>query len=76
MTIKPFTIDVDQIAIDNLKQRLADTRFPQSFEVEDWSRGVPKSYLKKIVKYWEETYDWKKHEAAINLYPQFITEID
>ncbi len=76
MSIKPFTINIDQKEISALKHRLADTRWPESFSTDDWSRGVPAGYLKKIAKYWEEMYDWKKHEVAINKYPQFVTAID
>lgn len=76
MTIKPFIISVDQKEIDALKNRLTDTRWPESLNTEDWTRGVPRNYLKKMAKYWEEKYDWKKHEAAINQYPQFIADTD
>lgn len=76
MTIKPFTISIDQKQIEDLQRRLAETRWPQSLEADDWSRGVPKSYLQKVAKHWEQTYNWKKHEEAINKYPQFIAEVD
>ena len=76
MTTKPFKITVDQKAIDDLNNRLLNIRWAESLDVDDWSRGVPKKYLKKVAKYWAETYDWKKHEAEINQYPQFLTKID
>lgn len=76
MTIKPFTVLIENEQIEDLKNRLANTRWPESLEVDDWSRGVPKKYLKKVAKHWEDKYDWKKHEAEINKYPQFIAEID
>lgn len=76
MSIKPFTINIDQKEIDTLKQRLAATRWPESLSADDWSRGVPRHYLQKIARYWEEKYDWKKHEAVINQYPQFMATID
>lgn len=76
MTIKPFKIAIDQAEIDQLHQRLATARWPKSLQTDDWSRGVPKSYLQKVVTYWHEKYDWRKHEAAINNYPQFTAEID
>lgn len=76
MTIKPFTISIEKEQIEDLKERLANTRWPESLETNDWSRGVPKSYLKKVAKHWQNAYDWKEHEAALNNYPQFIAEID
>ena len=76
MTIKPFTVSVEKAQIEDLKERLANTRWPESLETDDWSRGVPKSYLKKVAKHWQNDYDWKKYETAINKYPQFTAEID
>lgn len=76
MTIKPFKIAIDQSEIDDLKQRLANARWPQSLETDDWSRGVPKRYLQKVAQHWHKNYDWRKHEAVINKYPQFTAEID
>lgn len=76
MTIKPFKIAVDQAKIDELNQRLANARWPESLQTDDWSRGVPKSYLHKVATYWRDKYDWRKHEAAINKYPQFTAEVD
>jgi len=75
-TITPFKIAIDTAQVEDLKSRLANTRWPESLETEDWSRGVPKSYLKKVAKHWQDKYDWKKHEEEINKYPQFITEIN
>jgi pimeloyl-ACP methyl ester carboxylesterase len=76
MTIKPFTVSIENEQIEDLKNRLANARWPESLETDDWSRGVPKKYLKKVAKYWEDKYDWKKHQDEINEYPQFIAEID
>ena len=76
MIIKPFAINVSKDEISDLKDRLKNTRWPESLETDNWSRGVPKAYLKKIASYWENEYDWKKHEDKINSYPQFIAEIE
>lgn len=76
MKITPFKIEVSKAEIKDLKQRLKDTRWPESLDIDDWSRGVPTSYLKRVATYWENTYDWEKHETEINKYPQFIAEID
>lgn len=76
MTINPFTISIDQSEIENLRKRLSETRWPESLKTDDWSRGVPKKYLKKVAKYWEEEYDWSAAEAKLNKYPQFMAEIE
>jgi pimeloyl-ACP methyl ester carboxylesterase len=76
MNITPFTIEIPQAELDDLKQRLSHTRWPRSFESDDWSRGVPKKYLQRIAEYWEKQFDWRAQEASINQYPQFIAEID
>jgi pimeloyl-ACP methyl ester carboxylesterase len=74
--IRPFRIDVSQSDLDDLRDRLARTRWPNELPGLGWSRGVPTSYLKRIADYWALTYDWRKAEAALNEIPQFITEID
>lgn len=75
MTIKPFTVAVAQEDIDGLKRRLSETRWPQSLESDDWSRGVPRGYLKKLADKWAR-YDWRETEAKLNEWPQFMAEID
>lgn len=75
MTIKPFTISVPEQDIEDLKTRLQQTRWPESFNTDDWSRGVPTAYLQKLTAKWEK-YDWRKQEAKLNSYPQFMAEID
>jgi epoxide hydrolase len=73
--IRPFRIDVPQIEVDDLKERLARTRWPDLPDV-GWGRGVPLGYLKELVEYWRTEYDWRAHEAALNALPQFTTIID
>jgi pimeloyl-ACP methyl ester carboxylesterase len=75
MTITPFKIKIPQKQIDDLKSRLEMTRWP-SVITDDWSRGQPVSFIKELTKQWLHKYDWRKHEAQLNSYPQFITEID
>src|SRR5471032_2284205 len=76
MSITPFKIDIPQAQIDDLKARLANTRWPDESPGEGWSRGVPAGYLKELAAYWRTQYDWRVHEAALNEYPQFTTTID
>lgn len=74
--MKPFTIDVPQVELDDLNFRLDHTRWPERLPETGWDRGVPTSYLKELVEYWRNDYDWRKAEALLNRFPQFTTEID
>jgi epoxide hydrolase len=74
--IRPFRIDIPQADVDDLHQRLDRTRWPSELTGIGWSRGVPVDYLKGLVEFWRTGYDWRAHEARLNAYPQFTTEID
>lgn len=76
MDIKPFTISIPQADLDDLRDRLARTRWPGEVPGAGWSRGVPVSYLKELAEYWRTSYDWRVYEARLNQFPQFTTEID
>ena len=73
---EPFTIDVPDAVLDDLHGRLARTRFPNEIEGIGWDQGTPLAYLRELVGYWRDGYDWRAHEARLNRYPQFVTEID
>jgi len=74
--IRPFRIDVPQADLDDLRQRIATTRWPDKETVDDQSQGVPLAKLRDLVGYWATGYDWRKVEAALNNLPQFMTGID
>jgi pimeloyl-ACP methyl ester carboxylesterase len=74
--IRPFRIDIPQTAIDDLNDRLARTRWPSELADIGWSRGVSVDYLKGLAEHWRTSYDWHKHEAQLNTFPQFTTTID
>ncbi len=74
--IRPFRISVPQADLDDLRDRLARTRWTADLPGTGWERGVPAAYLHDLAAYWEEEYDWRAHEAALNAYPQFVTTID
>ncbi|MFJ9469729.1 epoxide hydrolase family protein [Streptomyces caniferus] len=74
--ITPFRIDIPQPEIDDLRLRLARTRWPEAETVSDRSQGVPLSAMKGLCAYWAERYDWRATEARLNALPQFRTEID
>ncbi|MQA10403.1 MAG: epoxide hydrolase [Pseudonocardiaceae bacterium] len=75
-TIRPFRVDIPQADLDDLTDRLARTRWPHPLPDSGWSRGVPLDYLKELADYWANGFDWRKQEATLNRYPQFVTEID
>jgi pimeloyl-ACP methyl ester carboxylesterase len=74
--IRPYRIDVPQADLDDLRRRLAGTRWPAALPGTTWARGVPVDYLAGLTSYWADGYDWRKHEAHLNDLPQFRTEID
>jgi hypothetical protein len=80
LTLRPFTVAVAQTDIDDLHSRLAGTRFAAEPATtpgsEDWSAGVPVSYLRDMVDHWRDGFDWRAQEARMNAYPQFLTEIE
>lgn len=72
----PFRIDIPQADLDDLRDRLARTRWPRQTPGDGWSRGVPLDYLRELAEYWATGYDWRAQEARLNEFPQFITDID
>jgi pimeloyl-ACP methyl ester carboxylesterase len=74
--IQPFTIDVPEADLEDLRARIAATRWPEKEPVDDLSQGVPLATIQTIARYWHDEYDWRKCEARLNAYPQFTTEID
>ena len=74
--LRPFRVDVPEAALDDLRERLRRTRWPEPETVEDWSQGVPLGYLRDLCGYWADTYDWRATEARLNVVPQFVTTID
>jgi pimeloyl-ACP methyl ester carboxylesterase len=74
--IRPFTIEIPEAELEDLRARLAATRWPEKETVEDPSQGVQLATIQAIASYWETEYDWRRCEARLNAYPQFVTEID
>src|SRR4051812_21722973 len=74
-TIRTFRVKVPQQAIDDLRRRLAGTRWPDQETVTDQSQGVQLAKLKELVQYWGTGYDWREAEAKLNALPQFTTTI-
>ena len=75
-TPEPFRIAVPQEVIDDLKARLSRARFPDEAPEAPWRYGTSVGYMRDLVAYWRDGYDWRRHEAALNALPQFKVEID
>jgi pimeloyl-ACP methyl ester carboxylesterase len=74
--IRPFHFEVPEEQMDDLRRRIAATRWPSKELVEDRSQGVQLATVQELARYWTTDYDWRKAEAKLNALPQFITEID
>lgn len=75
MTVQPFHIQIPQAQIDNLRQRLSNTRFPDEVNGADWDYGTNLGYLKELITYWQTTFDWRKQEAMLNELPHYRATI-
>lgn len=75
-TIRPFHLTVPSDQIDDLHRRLDAARWPEKETVDDWSQGTPLAVLRDLAGYWRNGYDWRKCEAQLNGFGQFMTEID
>lgn len=76
MAIERFYIHVSDEILDDLKYRLYHIRWPEQLENIGWERGTELSYLKSLVSYWRDHYDWREQEAELNRFSQFCCNID
>ena len=74
--IRPFTIEFPEADLEDLRARIAATRWPEKETVDDASQGVQLATIQAVARYWETEHDWRKCEAKLNSVPNFITEID
>ena len=74
--VRPFRIDVADDVLEDLGRRLADTRWPEAEPVDDWSQGAPLAWIQDMCHYWGNGYDWRRREALLNRFDQFVTTID
>ena len=74
--IRRFEISVPDADIEDLMRRLANTRWPDQIAGTSWEYGTDVSYLRELVDYWQNEFDWKKQELELNQFDQFKTEID
>jgi pimeloyl-ACP methyl ester carboxylesterase len=74
--IRPFTMEVPQAEIDELRARIAATRWPEQEPVDDQSQGVQLATIQALARYWETEYDFGRLESRLSGLPHFMTEID
>jgi len=75
-SIRPFTVQVPQAELDELKRRINSTRWPDQETVEDGAQGPQLAKFREVMDYWGKGYDWRKVEARLNALPMFLTKID
>ena len=76
MSIQSFKIDIPQATLDDLRERLARTRWPDEAEGFGWTHGISLVYMKDVADYWLHSYDWRKHETALNTFAHFKADVD
>ena len=74
--IKAFKVDIPDTVLLELKQRLAQTRWPDRETCDDWEQGIPLDYTRELAQYWAADYDWRRFEKKLNGWEQFTTNID
>jgi pimeloyl-ACP methyl ester carboxylesterase len=74
--IRPFSVEVPEEELADLRRRIAATRWPEQETVADATQGVQLATMQKLIQYWGTEYDFSRVEARLNAFPQFITEID
>jgi len=65
MEIRPYVIAVGDEVLEDLRDRLTRTRWPEEELVEDWSQGIPLSYVQEMCDYWAKSYEWREREALL-----------
>lgn len=74
--ITPFRVEIPQADLDDLHERLDRVRWPDELPDVGWDLGIPLARVRELATYWREKFDWRAQEAALNQYPQYVTEID
>jgi pimeloyl-ACP methyl ester carboxylesterase len=74
--IRPFSVDIPEDELEDLRRRIDATRLPSRELVDDRLQGVQLATIQELARYWTSDYDWRKCETKLNALPQFTTEID
>jgi pimeloyl-ACP methyl ester carboxylesterase len=72
---QPFRIAVDEHALEDLRRRIATTRWPEAETVDDWSQGLPLAYCRELAAYWAGDYDWRRCEARLNTWDNYTIDL-
>src|SRR5215472_14323627 len=75
-TARPFRVNIPQAAIRRILTRVREARWPDKLDAADWRYGANLDYMKALAEYWATRYDWKKAEASLNRYPQFVAPVE
>jgi pimeloyl-ACP methyl ester carboxylesterase len=72
---RPFSVDIPQATIDRILNRVREAQWPDRLDASDWRYGTNWDYMKTLAQYWTEQFDWRKAEANLNRYPQFLAKV-
>jgi hypothetical protein len=72
----PFKVAISDEVLDDLRQRLARTRWPDEIPSGGWGYGTDLSYMKELTAYWQDQYEWRTHEATLNQFGQYTASVD
>lgn len=76
MEPRPYRIAVPDDVLVDLRERLRRTRWPDAIPGTGWDYGADIGYVRELCAYWADGYDWRRHEAALNAYPQYLATVD
>ena len=74
--LRPFRVYIPQAKIDHIIKRVREAQWPDRMDADDWRYGANWDYMKSLSKYWVEQFDWRKAEANLNRYPQYLARVD
>lgn len=74
--IEPFVIDIDEAVLDDLRARIRATRWPDAAPGPAWSQGTDRDYLRDLLAYWADGFDWPARQAALNRYDHYLADVD
>ena len=73
--LRPFRVNIPQAKIDHIIKRVREAQWPDRLDADDWRYGANWDYMRSLAKYWVEQFDWRKAEANLNRYPQFLARV-
>jgi len=76
LEITPYQVHVPESDLDDLRSRLARTRWPEAATVPGWTQGIPREVLQSLCRHWADGYDWRATEARLNAVPQYLVRVD